>query len=306
MMRTRSKLVGAAVVAALSALAAASVQAANLTTWSAADSLIDTTDYTGLAPWYWFANFNNSTPVTGAPMNQNEARKLPKWIHLETDPAFIHKDDSGANDDDTIRTGFSFSESPLAMPPVGSTSIGGQSDFNNLTLPDGTSGRSGQAVDSLSVTGNTSSMVALRILDGAPSSFQLWVVTDNGGDGAANNTVTNFQSQSRMRVNLRDTVGPPIYSPDSDTSEAEAKPLGFRLIEAGSDPQANNGIADAWAFSLSDVGTNDIIIIKPTSEGGIPGSRPAFAGFIITPEPSSVVLAALGLLGFGAMGLRRK
>jgi uncharacterized protein (TIGR03382 family) len=80
----------------------------------------------------------------------------------------------------------------------------------------------------------------------------------------------------------------------------------LRLITAGSDPRANNGIADAWGFSLSDVGTDDIIVIRPTSEGGIPGSRPAFAGIIITPEPSSVALAALGLLGFGALMLRRR
>ena len=294
MMRTRSKLVGVVVIAVLGALAAQMVQAANLITWSEADSLIDTTDYTGLAPFYWFANFGNTNAVTGAPMNQMEARKLPSWIHLETDPAFIGKDDSGLNDDATFNTGYSFTE-------PNSFSTGGQAGFSDLTLPDGASGRSGQAVDVTSGTGTTTSMLAIRILPGAPDSFRMWVVLDNGS-GA------NFNVQSRLRVNLRDTDGPPLYPETANTrSEAEALPNGERLGNASNSAFTQNGVADAWAFLLSDVGTDDIVTIRPTSAGGIPGSYGAFAGLIITPEPSSVVLLVLGALGFGyAIRWRRR
>jgi hypothetical protein len=268
--------------------------AVNSVVWESSQSRIDTTDYTGLAPYYWFANFNNATAVTGAAMNQNEARNLPSWIHFETDPAFIGKDDSGLNDDSTNRTGWSFTESP----PNGATSIGGQPGYNNLTLPNGSSGVSGNAVDSLSTTGNTSSMTALRILAGAPEAFRIWMVSDNGA-GA------NFHSQIRMRVNLRDTAGPPLYDGDSDQQEGEALPNGVRI---GQTPAGINGIADAWAFRVSGVNENDIVTLRPTSAGGIPGSLPGFAGFMIEviPEPTSFLLLAIGVVGWLSAGSRRR
>jgi hypothetical protein len=221
-------------------------------------------------------------------MNQNEVRNLPSWLHFETNPAFIGKDDGGVNNDATIRTGFSFSESP----PNGATSVGGQTGFNNLTLPNGVSGLSGQAVDSLSTTGNTSSMSAIRILPGAPGAFRIWMVTDNGAG-------QNFHVQNRMRVNLRDTAGPPLFDMDLDQQEGEALPNGERLNHASNVAQTQNGIADAWAFRVSGANANDILTLRPTSAGGIPGSLPGFAGFMIQviPEPSSSLLLALGMIG---------
>jgi len=258
---------------------------ANSIVWEASRSLIDTTDYTGLAPWYWFANFGSTAPVTGAGMNSNEARKLPSWIHLETRPACKGFADDCTTPDSTIVTGYSFTETGAGG---GSSSTGGQPGFNVLTLPDGLSGISGQAVDTGSGTGTTTSMVALRILPGAPSSFRLWVVVDNGVD-------PNFNTQSRLRVNLRDTVGPPTFADSGSTVEAEALPGGFRLIQTGSDPRANNGTADAWAFYLSGVNLHDRINIRPTSFGLDFG---AFAGIMLTPEPSSAMLLLLGAVGY--------
>jgi hypothetical protein len=270
------------------------VQAQNSVVWEASQSLIDTTNYAGLAPYYWFANFNNSTPATGAAMNQNEARNLPSWLHFQTNPTFIGKDDGGVNNDATTRTGFSFTESP----PNGATSIGGQSGYNLLTLPNGTTGRSGNAVDSLSTTGNTSSMASLRILPGAPSAFRIWMVTDNGSG-------TNFHSQIRMRVNLRNTNGPPLFDGDLDQQEGEALPTGMRI---GQIPQGINGTADAWAFRVSGANANDILTLRPTSAGGIPGSLPGFAGFMIQviPEPSSALLLIVGMTVAGFVSRRRR
>lgn len=268
--------------------------AANMVVWESANSLLDTTNYNGLAANYWFANFANSTAVTGAGMDQNEVRNLPNWIHLETNPACKGFADDCSTADSTTRTGYSFTETGTGG---GSSSTGGQSNFNNLTLPNGSSGISGQAIDTGSGTGTTTSFLTMRILPGAPSSFRMWVVLDNGSG-------TNFNSQGRLRVNLRNTTGGPAYGGDSDTAEAEALPGGLRLDNAAN-ANARNGIADAWAFLLSDVGTDDIVTVRPTS---LAGSYGAFAGIMIQaiPEPTSVVLAGLGLCGLGCARRRHR
>ncbi|RIK88204.1 MAG: hypothetical protein DCC67_00960 [Planctomycetota bacterium] len=274
------------------ALVTPRAEAANGVVWESAGSLVDTTNYTGLAPFYWFANFANPAAVTGAPMNQNEVRNLPSWLHLETNPALIGKDDSGLNADGTSRTGFSFNESGT----VGATSTGGQASFNALTLPGGQSGVSGQAVDQISGTGTTTSMLSMRILSGAPAEFRMWVVTDNGLVGAGN----NFQDQARLRVNLRNTAGPPAFGGDSDTAEAEALPSGVRI---GQTAVGHNGVADAWAFRLRDVNEHDIVIVRPTSASGSFG---AFAGLMIQPIPEPTGLAMFALAAAGAAAARRR
>ncbi len=267
------------------------LRAAHLAVWDPATSLVDTTNYNNLGPYYWFANFANSSAVTGASADNHEVRQLPNWIHYETRSAFIGKDDSGTISDNTSRTGFSLVEN--ASGTVGDTSIGGQAGFNSVTLPNGSTGTSGEITDSLSVTGNTSSFLEFRILAGAPDSFRIWVVTDNGA-GA------NFQDQSRLRVSIRGTAGAPLYAGDLDVAEAEVLPNGLRI---GQTPTGHDGTADAWSFLLSGVTTDDVVIIRPTSATG---SLPAISGFIIAPvpEPSSIAMLALGAIGCG--GFRRR
>ena len=268
--------------------------AANSVVWEPANSLVDTTNFTGVAPYYWFANFNAPNAVTGAPMNQNEVRNLPSWIHLETNPACIGMADDCTTPDATVRTGFSFSENTTTG--TGATSTGGQPTYNTLTLPNGATGSSGQAVDTLSGTGNTSSFADVRILAGAPSMFRLWIVTDNGAVAGG-----VYQDQSRMRTNIRDTGGPPTFGLDGEQTEAEAMPNGVRI---GQTDVGHNGIADAWAFLFGDVEEHDLIIVRPTSAAG---SRPGFAGIMIQPipEPSAMVLVALGGVCYAALARRR-
>lgn len=265
------------------------VSGANVVTWEPTRSLIDTTDYSGIGPYYWFANFNNPTPTTTATTDAFEARNLPSWIHLETRHAFIGKDDSGLNDDNTSRTGYSFVENSAGT--AGGGTVGGQPNFNTLTLPGGLTGVSGQVLELQQGLNNTTSQLLIRILDGAPESFRVWVVTDNGA-GA------NFNVQNRIRVNLRDTNGPLDFLGDIDQVEDEAHPggPGSRLIgQANSIPEANNGIADAWSFLLTGVNEHDIVTVRPTGGAGFTNYA-GFAGLVIqtVPEPSGIALACVG------------
>jgi hypothetical protein len=86
----------ALLTAAAFMLGGQSAWAGNIVTWDSANSKIDTTNYTGLAPYYWFANFNSPNPVTGQPMDQNEARNLPSWIKLESRSDCIGRDVAAA------------------------------------------------------------------------------------------------------------------------------------------------------------------------------------------------------------------
>src|SRR4051794_41854021 len=151
--------------------------AANLSVWEPASSLIDTTNYNGLAPYYWFANVKNANTVSGQPMNQNQASNLPSWLHFEANPACVGKADDCSTADATNRTGFSFSENTTTG--AGATSSGGPG-FNTLTLPNGISGSSGEAFDTLNTAGKKSSVMLMRVLAGAPGSVRVLGVTENG------------------------------------------------------------------------------------------------------------------------------
>jgi hypothetical protein len=268
--------------------------------------------------------------ATGIPLNFSEERNLPSWVHLGTDPACSGFADDCTTVDPVDSTGFTFS--------AGTTGTGGEPGFNILTLPDGTTGLSGQALTA--ALPGTDSFGHFRTLSGVPDSFRLWVVVDNGVD-------PNFNSQSRLRVNIRNTTGPPAFTPEgSADSTAEALPTGtdalpHRLIEGNSDPNANNGTADAWSFLLSGVTEHDYITFQMTSNGT---DKAAIAGFMIEPltttgargvtwesanslinttnytgladyhwfpsfgipEPSSALLIVIGALGLNASRWRRR
>lgn len=284
--------------ASLLLLASATITQANTVTWEAANSLVDTTNYSGVGPYYWFANFNNPTAVTGAATDASEARNLPSWLRLETRHAFIGKDDSGLAADSTIRTGYSFVENGAGT--AGGGTVGGQPNFNTLTLPGGLSGVSGQVLELQQGLNNTTSQLAIRVLEGAPDALRIWVVTDNGA-GA------NFNIQNRIRINLRNTDGSPNYADVGATVEAEALPEGLRLIQAGSAAYANNGLADAWSFKLGGVQTNDVITIRPTGGAGFTNYA-GFAGLIVepVPEPEMASMISLVLVGLSMIAPRRR
>ncbi len=300
------------VIVLVFSLSPQSARAANAVTFELGNSLIDTTNYNGLAPYYWFANFGNASSTSGQPMNLNEAKNLPSWIHLDSNPACVGTADNCSTPDNTYRTGFSFVENTTADPPgpppypnAGGTSTGG---FSTLTLPNGSTGTSGQAVDTVTAqAGQSTHLLYLHILPGAPSALRIWVVTDNGTQ--AGNAA--YQEQARQRVSFRHNDDAANSFPDSsDAEQVDAEATNGGRI--GQFAEGHNGIADAWSFLFTDVNANDFITIRPTAAGGgvtgFPQNRPAFAGIMIqaVPEPSSVMLMMLGVLSYACTTAHRR
>lgn len=279
----RSSVLGALSVALAIGLGTSAQSATNVAA-SVADNLLDTTDYSvlGANTGYWFANFGNPNAVTGAPTNSFEVSNLPFWIHLDADPAHSGMDDTGTNPDGTDYTGYSFE--------TVSNSTGGQPGWNVLTLPDGTTGLSGAAVDADNPSNNVDNWIKLRILPGAPTSATMWVVTDNWGTGAVN---ADPLSRLRVRTKLLDAG----FNDVGDIDQVDSIP---------GNPVPNNGIADAYAFALTNMAPGDGLLIRISS--GASPSHGSIAGLMFNPipEPSSAVMLLLGAAGCGWARLRRR
>ena len=248
-------------------------------------NLIDTTDFSVLGPntGYWFANFGNPVAVTGAATNSFEASNLPYWIHLDADPAHTGMDDSGVIADGTGYTGYSFEDV--------SDSTGGQPGWNVLTLPDGTTGLSGAAVDADNGPNNVDNWIKMRFLPGAPSTATFWVVTDNWGSAAI-----NADPLKRLRVRTKDLDAG--FNDVGDFDQVDSDP---------GEPLPNNGIADAYAFTLTNIIPGDGLVVRITSadDGQSHGSIGGLM-FRPIPEPSSIALLLLGAAGAGWMTIRRR
>lgn len=247
-------------------LSAPPVQAAPITTFGS--PALDETNYSdsGLNignSGFWFANFGASTqqqpgqqPVIGGPLD-NDKDSLPDWILPLSDlppPDPSH----------------SFAAS--------AKSIGGQS---TLTLPDGTTGFSGQLVDEGVNSGSTASsntiIHAFKFGDGVPSSFLLHIVLDNELYLNSGNDV------SRLRVKH---VG---------WNENEDSVLFARIeISWKNDPPTNNSKADVYSFCFDNVEVGNYFTVQLRTTDYGPNTGMAGLMFDVIPEPSSLLLMILG------------
>jgi hypothetical protein len=227
----------------------------------------DQTDYsaTGLnigKDGYWFANFGQAN---------NEAQ--------------VEDDDPFAGAVDALPSWFS----PMAFNDAGTgingamDSIGGVPSYNELTLPDGTIGRSGQVLDNAApATGNN--VVDQIIMGvGVPANFLVHIVVDND-DGA--------HTLERVR-----------YKVDNSNGDERADFDNGRL-------QPFNQTADVYTFQLLDWpgGTDFKIQLRGDTTVEPFGTFSGFAGIMIDviPEPSSAMLLTLGAIGLGTVGGRRR
>jgi hypothetical protein len=209
---------------------------------------------------FWFANFDATTPQDGQAINANEASSLPSWISVNPTP------------DTTFAASV--------------TTSGGHTPWAFLTLPDGTNGLSGAAVDANTANNSNNSIRMLQLGPGAPRKFLLHVVTDN--------TAGEHDPASRLRARYEKTG-------TFDVSAVNTPPgLGTNM----------NGSPDVYTW-LYDIGGANLpagAFIKLQLNSGNAGEQASIAGFMIdnVPEPSSALLLILGAIGCGSARLRRR
>jgi hypothetical protein len=264
----------------------ATVQAAPLISTAPALTYANTTDYSKSGvnlgqDGFWFANFGAGSAQTLQPVDTNDANSLPSYIGVN-----FTKGDPGY--------GFS-NTGNAAYGSIGvAYSDGGQAGYNNLTLPDASSGLSGQLVDTQNVTGTQSQTIIPNwyYLPGAPSAVYVSVVLDNVGTGTPPNGPT---AVNRIRVRNFDSEGA--------FQEAEFASL------------VSNGTADVYTFKLTNLDTTvgskgnpGYFTVQLRTGGNTAGTADVgLAGIMFTPipEPSSVVLLAIGALCVAGTAARR-
>jgi PEP-CTERM motif len=255
-----------------SMVSAGGVDAANAATISRVGITHDVTDFSAAGlnigtAGYWFANFDSDTPTTDAPVAENAADALPSWLAVNFDPT------SGA---------YSFPADNLDGKPY-AVSYGGQTGFNNLTLPDGSTRLSGQVVDVRMSPGGTDTLVKdLTFGPGFPQSVLFHVIVDNAplADGTA---------VSRVRATYR-------LPEDGNTI--------VRALWEGAEIE-NNGNADVYTFRLDGIEATGYLAIQlRAADQNLAAGLAGFA-FDAVPEPASATLIALGIAVVSTFAFRR-
>jgi hypothetical protein len=216
---------------------------------------------------YYFPQFGTNSPATLRPTWENMKFNPPSWAGFQ----FINVDSSGVPTAD--RT-FSLdaaqapynilfgdytdpwdTNAPFGNPLVaGVYSKGGQSNWNTFTLPDGTTGLSGAAVDEWATDNSNNSVNRIQFGTGTPSSFLLRLVVDN----------TNLEHDPAGTLRARSESG----------GQADASPLTF------------NGIADVYTFRYDGCVAGDFIKIRLNS--GVAGEAPSIGGIMFDLVPPTL------------------
>lgn len=206
---------------------------------------------------FWFANFGASSPSILQPVDTNDANSLPSWMQVDFNPA-------------SPNYGFALNS------PSSAFSTGGVAGYNVLTLPDGTTGLSGQLVDNANSTGSQSNNIITRWVfgPGAPSSAFISIVLDNA-------PLSELTTVQRVRLTNRSADG------------TQSQNATFDNLAAGA-----NGIADAYIFRLDNIEVGGSFSVQLRTLGAPGGADMGLAGVLFQPipEPSSLALAAAALL----------
>ena len=231
---------------------------------------VDQTNYsaTGLnigTAGFWFPQFNAPAPVTNALLDANDVIQFPSWVLPDFNKA------------NTGTPGYSF-----CLGGAGDCySEGGNTTWNTLTLPDGTTGLSGSLVDPASANNSSNSIRSLLLGPGTPGDFLLHIVVDN----------TNGAHNPDARLRARGQG----FAPAFDISGPNDPP-----------PSTYNGTADVYTFRYLGFKNGDIIKLQLNS--GNVSAAAGFAGLmfdVAVPEPSSALLLLIGVAGISRVSRRR-
>lgn len=155
-----------------------------------------------------------------------------------------------------------------------SYSRGGVSSWATLTLPDGSNGLSGALVDPRAADNSNNTIKSIVVGAGAPSNLVMHVVTDN--------TAGDHDPQNRIRAR-------------EDISDLDDRASDLVI----------NGVPDVYSFRYDGLAPGDELKIQLNS--GVAGEAPSIAGimFDVVPEPSSLLLLSLSVLGLSLRPSRR-
>jgi hypothetical protein len=183
----------------------------------------DCTDYSssGIAvgnSGYWFAHFDGPKPQADAPPDAHHANALPQWMLVDFEPT-----------SDSQPPPYSFSLTPGDDGPD-ATSVGGQPSYNQLTLPDGRKGLSGQLVDAKVGANHMNTLIkAWEFGDGAPQSLLVHVVLDNAPIAAGSAVDEIRLTHTNAEGGIKDRAAFENLTPQ------------------------NNGVADVYTFRVEGV-----------------------------------------------------
>lgn len=228
---------------------------------------------------YYFPQFAASIPVTERPTFENIEFAPPSWASFQFDITQADRTfsvDAGLFSGDV---GDPLDQAaPFGNPLVaGVYTKGGESAWDSFTLPDGTEGLSGAAVDEAADNNSNNSVNRIQLGPGTPSSFLLRIVVDN----------TNMEHDPAGRLRAR-----------GDTNNAE--PVDVDVDLSG---LAFDGLTDVYTFRYDNFVPGDFIKIQLNS--GVSGIDPSIGGIMFdVPEPSATLLGLASLCSIAIIHAR--
>ncbi|MFV2067903.1 MAG: PEP-CTERM sorting domain-containing protein [Pirellulales bacterium] len=161
-------------------------------------------------------------------------------------------------------------------------SEGGNQLWSDMTLPSGESGLSGSVVapESDGDSGNIFNSIVLG--PGTPNSFLWSIVLDNTGADFG-----DYDFSKRLKVRAKTGGGDEVNLRLNKLQDVDDAP-------------------DVYTFRFDNWEAGDLLRLQVRSSAGHPAGIAGMMFDVVIPEPSSIVLSLLGLVGLISCGRRRR